>query len=146
MIDYKYSNLFYRDNMDKKAKIEYSGGVMTNKELFQNSEELTESLCSDKELRFGCCEASFFKFKVANIVKPMVGEVVTFSIVVNHHEEEPFLIGRYKVASDKETADRRYREVVAYDAMYDILNADVATWYNTLLPAEDSAVTRQTHE
>lgn len=141
MVDYKYFDLFYKANVNKRARIEYSGGLMTNKELFQNSEELTESLCSEKELRFGCCEASSFKFKVANIVKPMVGEMVKFSIVIDHHEEEPFLVGRYKVASDKETADRRYREVVAYDAMYDILNTDVATWYNTLLPGEDSTVT-----
>lgn len=141
MVDYKYFDLFYKYNTNKKAKIEYSGGVMTNTELFQNSELLTESLCSEKELRFGCCEASSFKFKVANIVKPMIGETVTFSIVVGHKEDEPLLIGRYKVASDKETADRRHREVVAYDAMYDILNADVAVWYNALLPGEDSAVT-----
>lgn len=141
MIDYKYFDLFYKDNTSKKAKIEYSGGVMTNTELFQNSEVLLESLCSEKELRFGCCEASSFKFKVANIVKPMAGEMVTFSIVIDHKEDEPLLIGRYKVASDKETADRRYREVVAYDAMYDILNADMAEWYNTVLPAESSTMT-----
>lgn len=141
MVDYKYFDLFYKDNTDKRAKIEYSGGVMTNKELFQNSEELTESLCTEKELRFGCCEASSFKFKVANIVKPMMGETVTFSIVIDHHENEPFLIGKYKVASDKETADCRYREVVAYDAMYDILNADMASWYNSVLPEESSTVT-----
>lgn len=141
MVDYKYFDLFYKNNTNKQAKIEYSGGVMSNVELFQNSEELTESLCSEKELRFGCCEASSFKFKVANIVKPLIGETVTFSIVVDHHEDEPFLIGKYKVASDKETADRRYREVMAYDAMYDILNADVAAWYNSVLPNEDSTVT-----
>ena len=63
MVDYKYADLFYQENMDKQAKIEYSGGVMTNTELFQNSEEVKESLCSEKELRFGCCEASSFKFK-----------------------------------------------------------------------------------
>lgn len=140
MVDYKYADLFYQENMDKQAKIEYSGGVMTNTELFQNSEEVKESLCSEKELRFGCCEASSFKFKVANIVKPMTGETVSFSIVVNHHEEDPFLVGRYKVVSDKEAADRRYRELVAYDAMYDILNADMAAWYNSILPEENSTV------
>ncbi len=141
MVDYKYADLFYRENTDKQAKIEYSGGGMTNTELFQNSEVLTESLCSEKELRFGCCEAASFKFKVANIVKPMTGEAVTFSIVVNHHETDPFLVGRYKVASDKETADRRCREIVAYDVMYDILNTDMAAWYNSILPEESSAVT-----
>lgn len=141
MINYKYADLFYRDNMDKQAKIEYSGGVMTNTELFQNSEELTESLCSEKELRFGSCEAGSFKFKVANIVKSMTGEWITFRIVIDHHEETPLMIGRYKVSSDKETADRRYREIVAYDAMYDILNADMAVWYNAVLPDDNSTVT-----
>ena len=141
MVDYKYADLFYRENTDKQAKIGYSGGIMTNTELFQNSEVLTESLCSEKELRFGCCEAASFKFKVANIVKPMAGETVTFSIVVDHHEADPFLVGRYKVASDKETADRRYREIVAYDVMYDILNTDMTAWYNSILPEESSAVT-----
>lgn len=141
MVDYEYFDLFYKDNVNKQAKIEYSGGAMTNKELFQNSEELKESLCSEKELRFGCCEASSFKFKVANIVKPMIGETVTFRIVIDHNESDPLLIGKYKVVSDKETADRRHREVVAYDAMYDIINADMASWYNSLLPEENSVTT-----
>lgn len=143
MIGYKYADLFYQDNINKQAKIEYSGGVMSNIELFQNSEELTETLCSEKDLRFGCCEASVLKFKVANIVKPLVGEWVTFSIVIDHHEEQPLLIGRYKVVSDKPTADRRHREIVAYDAMYDILNSDVVAWYNKILPNKDSKITME---
>lgn len=141
MIDYKYFDLFQKDNVDKQAIIEYSGGIMTNEELFQNSELLTESLCSEKELRFGCCEASSLKFKVANIVKPMMGETVKFSIAIGHHKDEPLVIGNYKVASDKLTADRRYRDIIAYDAMYDIINTDVADWYNSILPNKTSTVT-----
>lgn len=87
MVDYKYADLFYRENTDKQAKIEYSGGVMTNTELFQNSEVLTESLCSEKELRFGCCEAASFKFKVANIVKPMTGEFFFISESLSSSDE-----------------------------------------------------------
>ena len=140
MVDYKYFDLFYQENTNEQAKIEYSGGVMTNTELFQNSEVLTESLCSEKELRFGCCEASTFKFKVANIVKPLIGEWITFSIVLNHMEEESFIIGRYKVFSDNITPDRRDREIVAYDAKYDIMNAAVADWYNAVLPDKTSSM------
>lgn len=141
MINSELFDLFTQDNIDKQAKIEYSGGVMTNEELFQNSEQLTESLCSGNELRFGCCEASCFKFKVANIMKPLMGERIKFSIVVGHREGSPLVIGTYKVQSDTLTADRRQREVVAYDAMYDILKADVTAWYNNVLPNKDSAVT-----
>lgn len=42
------------------------------------------------------------------------------------------MMGVYKVDSDVPTADRRYRDIVAYDAMYDILNAEVSGWYNSL--------------
>lgn len=133
--------LFTQDNVDKQAKIEYSGGVMTNTELFQNSEELTESLCSEKELRFGCCEASCFKFKVYGIVKDMYGETVKYSMVVGGKTDSPMMIGQYKVSSDTLTADRQSRQIVSYDAMYDILNADMTEWYNGLLPDKDSKVT-----
>ena len=30
---------------------------------------------------------------------------------------------------------------MAYDALYDVINADVAEWYNTLLPDKDSITT-----
>lgn len=141
MINSDLFELFTQDNVNKQAKIEYSGGVMTNEELFQNSEHLTESLCSENELRFGCCEASCFKFKVANIMKPLMGEQIRFCIVVGHREDSPLVIGTYKVQSDTLTADRRQREVVAYDAMYDIINADVADWYNSALPEKTSTMT-----
>lgn len=42
------------------------------------------------------------------------------------------MMGVYKVDSDVPTADRRCRDIVAYDAMYDILNAEVSGWYNSL--------------
>lgn len=140
MIDYKYRDLFIKDNIDKQAKIEYGGVVIDNEHLFQNSEELTENLCTEKELRFGTCEASCFKFKVANIAKPLIGDWITYSIVLNHHDDNPFLIGKYKVASDNMTADRRYREIIAYDIMHDILCADVAGWYNSVFPNKDSRI------
>jgi len=37
--------------------------------------------------------------------------------------------GVFKVASDVPTADRTKRQITAYDAMYDIINTDVKSWY-----------------
>lgn len=141
MIDYKYADLFLEDSIDKQITIEYEGGTIGNEELFSESMELSESLCSESALRFGCCEASELKFKVANIMLPLSGKWITVSETLNHCTDETFQMGRYKVSSDKPTADRRYREVTAYDVMYDIINADVADWYNTILPDTDSTVT-----
>lgn len=141
MIDYKYFDLFWTGSIDKEWKIEYDGGVITDWELFEDVIELKESLCSEKELRFGCCEASSVKFKVGNIVRPLIGLQLDVSVVVNHHDDDPLAIGKYKVESDNITADRMYREITAYDAMYDIIGTDVAAWYNTILPEDESTVT-----
>lgn len=140
MIDYKYFALFQyeKGSVDKEWKIECDGLTITDWELFDQSVEITESLCSESELRFGCCESSTLKFKVGNIVRPLIGTRITVSVVINHHDDEPLQVGIYKVASDKPTSDRLQRDIVAYDAMYDILNADVSDWYNSVLPNKNS--------
>lgn len=141
MIDSSLFELFQDDSVDKQLKIEFDGGVITNEELHSQEFELSESLCSESELRFGSCEASSIKFKISNIFTPLKNKWLTVSVVLNGNTAEPFLIGKYKVYSDVPTADRRFRDVVAYDVMYDIINSDVADWYNTILPSEDSTVT-----
>lgn len=60
---------------------------------------------------------------------------MTVRMSLGGHTDVPFQFGRYKVDSDTPTADRTCRDVVAYDALYDILNADVAAWYNTVFPS-----------
>ena len=141
MVEYKYSELFWKDSIDKQVKIAYDGGIITNEDLYSEEFELGESLCSESELRFGCCEAGVLKFKVANIFQPLKDKYLTVTETINGNTDAPFEFGRYKVYSDKPTADRRYREITAYDAMYDIINAEVSDWYNVLLPDKTSAVT-----
>ena len=141
MVDYKYADLYKQDSIDKQVTIEYDGGTITNEELISESIELTESLCSESELRFGCCEASVLKFKVANVMTPLKDKWVIVSEMLAGNTDARFLFGKYKVTSDKPTADRRYRNITAYDAMYDIISAEMSDWYNELLPSEDSTVT-----
>ena len=62
-------------------------------------------------------------------------------MTIGEHKDQPFLIGRFKGYSDKVTADRKYREVVAYDALYDIINKDVAAWYNSVFPSHEEQKT-----
>ncbi len=138
MIDYKHSDLFLKGSADKQWKIEYDGGVITNKSLFSQSIEITESLCSGDALRFGSCEAGVLKFKMGNVVQPLLGKWLSVSVILDRNEGDPFFVGRYKVASDKATSDRLHREVVAYDAMHEIINASVVDWYNEVLPNESS--------
>lgn len=127
---YKYSELYKQNSVDKQLKIKYDGGTITNSELYSEGFELTESLCSETNLKFGTCEASALKFKIANVVEPLKGKWLTVTETLAKNENEPLQFGKYKVYSDVPSADRNYRDVTAYDGMYDILNADMTEWYN----------------
>lgn len=137
MVNYKYGDLFKKDTVDKQLSIVSDDGKIniTNTELHQEKFELTESLCSEQELTFGSCEAAMIKFTVSNTFLPMKGRWMAVRMSLGGHTDVPFQFGRYKVDSDTPTADRTCRDVVAYDALYDILNADVAAWYNTVFPS-----------
>lgn len=137
MIDFKYADLFKQNSVDVQLEIISDDEKIhiTNTEFHEEEFELTESLCSQSELTFGAVEAGSVKFKVSNIFLPMKGRWMTIRMIIDGHTDQPFLIGRFKGYSDTPTADRKYRDVVAYDALYDILNADVAAWYNTVFPS-----------
>lgn len=141
MVNSELFELFPKHFIDKQVEITYSGGTITNTELFSESMELTESLSSESELRFGSCEASRIKFKIANVFLPMFGQEISVQMKLEDHHDTPFQIGRYKVTSDTPTADRRWRDIIAYDAMQEILDADVAAWYNKVLPDMESQTT-----
>lgn len=143
MVNYQYAELFKKDSIDKQLTIETDDKTtkITNVELHQEQFELTESICSESELTIGSCEAAVLKFTVSNIFLPMKDKMITVKTVIDNNTANPFQIGRYKVYSDTPTADRTKRDIVAYDALYDVINADVADWYNTLLPDKDSVTT-----
>lgn len=143
MVNYQYAELFKKDSIDKQLTIETDDKTtkITNVELHQEQFELTESICSESELTFGSCEAAVLKFTVSNIFLPMKDKMITVKTVIDNNTANPFQIGRYKVYSDTPTADRTKRDIVAYDRLYDVINADVAEWYNALLPEKDSTTT-----
>lgn len=137
-----YKALFNQSGIRKQLHISFlkSSIVLKDEDIVSESMEISESLCSGTELRFGSCESSVFKLRIIGNVVPLIGETFTVSMYVGDIAE-PFALGTYKVASDKPTADRRFRDIVAYDAMNDIIKADVAAWYNDILPNKDSTTT-----
>ena len=143
MVNYQYAELFKKDSIDKQLTIETDDKTtkITNVELHQEQFELTESICSESELTIGSCEAAVLKFTVSNIFLPMKDKMITVKTVIDNNTANPFQIGRYKVYSDTPTADRTKHDIVAYDRLYDVINADVAEWYNALLPEKDSTTT-----
>lgn len=124
-----YNELFLLDSARKDITISVVGEntILTNADLYSEKFELYEGISPDSQLKFGECVASSVKFTTFYDVASLKGKTITISISINN--ETPYQVGTYKVFSDTPTADRRHRDIVAYDAMYDILNANVATWY-----------------
>lgn len=125
----------------EKVEHEYELIVFKNSDIDQENFELSESLCSESELRFGCCESSVLKFRIHNTFISLKDKWLLVTETLEENTDTPFHFGRYKVFSDIPTADRLYRDVTAYDAMYDIINSSAINWYNTILPNKDSKVT-----
>ena len=134
MSNYTYADLFDKSASKKEITIETEDKSVkiTNSEIHFEQFELKEILCDDDYLTFGQCNASQLKFKISNVFTSMIGKQINVSAVINGHADAPFIFGKYRVISDKPTDDKRYRNVTAYDAIYDIGEAEVSSWYNGL--------------
>lgn len=131
MRDYEYSDLYFDSHLDKQMRIEVDGTGITidNSMIELDAFELDEILCSEQELTFGSCEANCVKFTARDMPGSIVGKTIRITETVDGNADVPFQYGVYKVYSDVPTSDRTKREITAYDAMYDIVNADVKSWY-----------------
>lgn len=138
-----YKEIFYKDSVEKQVTIKSDDGLIDigNGDFDGETMELTESVCDKDELTFGACSAAQLSFTVSGGFS-LQGKWLNVDIGLKSEDAfaSPYRLGRYKVNSDKPTADRTSRKVIAYDALYDILQTDVAGWYNTILPGDDSRV------
>ncbi len=123
--------LYFKEYADKQMLISVDGTKIAfdNSMIESEAFEMDESLCSESELKFGSCEANSVKFTVHNTPGSIVGKNITITETVDGDTEHLFQYGKYKVYSDAPSSDRTKREITAYDAMYDIINADVKSWY-----------------
>ena len=123
--------MYFKEYADKQMLISVDGTKIAfdNSMIESEAFEMDESLCSESELKFGSCEANSVKFTAHNTPGSIVGKNITITETVDGDTEHPFQYGKYKVYSDVPSSDRTKREITAYDAMYDIINADVKAWY-----------------
>lgn len=137
-----FDALFRKSSIDKQLIItnEDNSLEIRNKDIYQGQIELVESLCDDNNIRFGACETSQFRIKVPNIYNGIIGEKIYCNLVLDGLTDEPFRIGEYKIVSSNPTSDKNFTVITSYDSMYDIINRDMADWYNSILPNEDSTV------
>lgn len=134
MISGKNKELYYTSSIDKQLNIEVVGTriVIDNSMREQDTFTLTESLNDGSELKFGSCLPNQISFIAHDMPAGLVGKTLRPVETLEGNEDDPFTYGEYKIFSAVPTADRTKRQITAYDAMYDILNADVKVWYAAL--------------
>ena len=124
------ANPFWEDGIRKQIVITYDGDkTITNTELYSEAFELTERLSSSDNLRFGSCESSVVKFRITNTFESLKDKEIDIGMYLENMESS-FSVGKYKVFSDSPSANRKYRDIVAYDAMATIIGLNVIDWYN----------------
>lgn len=129
---YDYYEMFYDSSVPKDIEIIFTNGdVYTNEQIYAESLEINESICSESSLHFGLCEANSCKFTMVNPLKSHKNEIFSLYGTLDHNPDTRYHIGTYFVVEDTATADKSKREIVAYDEMYLIVNTDVTDWYNT---------------
>lgn len=131
MINSSLKEKYWDSATDKQMVISVVG---TNQKIDNSMLEigtfsLEESLCSESELKFGACEANCVKFTARNTAGNIIGKTISIEETIDGDGKNPMPYGVFKVASDVPTADRTKRQITAYDAMYDIINTDVKSWY-----------------
>ena len=115
--------------------------TITNELLDQEAFELHQSLNSSSQLTFGSCEASSISFVIHDNIPTLKGKTLKVYLIPNSDASKMLQIGVFKVEEDKLSADRTRRNITAYDALYEVINSDVAGWYNTTLPSASSSMT-----
>lgn len=134
MIGGKNKELYYASSIDKQLNIEVIGTkhVIDNSMREQDTFTLTETLNDGTELKFGSCLPNQISFTGREVPIATKGMKLRVTETLEGNENDPFVYGTYTVQSDTPTADRTKRQIVAYDAMYDIINCDAKSWYDGL--------------
>ena len=143
--EYADAPLFNIDQTDKQVLITIKNkpDVIDNTLLNDDGIELIEALCEEDQLHFGSCVASQIKITmdVNAVAYSLEGMTIYVKMYLNGHTGVILDIGTYVVASDQKDSNTDNRIVTAYDALKKINEADVSSWYDTLLPNDDSTTT-----
>ena len=156
MIDYEYPDIFLGTAVQKDLLItdgevtveddEYT--VTDETVLFETQDfeteafELYQSVNSSEQITWGSCETGKVSFIVRKrYIDSIIGTKLKVYIIPDHDASKMLQLGVFKVAEDKQTDNYNRHSITAYDAMYDVLNANVTDWYDDILQDEESYCT-----
>lgn len=97
--------------------------------ISQESLAVTQNLCVSETLHFGECNAAMAEVTVADVQMDVTGKEFTLSVEVGGYE---LMLGIFRVDRLERQADRRMKQIVAYDRMLHF-QVDVSNWYQGLV-------------
>ena len=122
----------------------YLGEVINdlkNEDLIQESFSLTESLCSQDNLKFGLCESAHCEFEVVGRGDKFIGKTIRPYInIAGEPKQNRIPLGVFKVTDVKKnhTHDIIKKSITAYDNM-SILEQNVGDWLTKYMWVWDTA-------
>ena len=121
---------FQSDSMNKTYILSFiDGPTINNVKLASDSIVLTESLCSEEQLHYGCCESAMIELDTEYIAESFTGKIFDLYLILGDYEDDPFIVGRYIVNTEEVSTDRYLKSITAYDVMYVLNGLDVTYWY-----------------
>ena len=140
MIDYIHGDLFLSDATITNILIydEETGTTFGNDKIYFEELQVNESISILQDLTYGSCNSCYVSLKVRSDVGNLKGKKITISLVLDDNTDEPFILGTYKVQKDNLQANEGSRVIEAFDALYDVINTDIADWYNTLYENDEA--------
>lgn len=108
--------------------------LITENEMKQESFDLTESLCSEDNLKFGSLESTHVAFTIYNLpeIPNLADDEITIYIYFNEDSSTLFTVGTVIVKEDKYSADRVFRNISAYDVLNYLREYNITKWYNSV--------------
>lgn len=132
-----YRDIFYQDERDEfiliTAEIEIEGGEtvevnISNDNLVEGSYELFESLTDSETLTFQNCKSQYIQFTTKYVEYSLYKQWIEVKkvLVLDREEElyEEIPIGFFYVWESNLSRDGITQDIVAYDAMYTIINSN----------------------
>lgn len=123
---------YVKEGSAKSLRIYFPNLQLTieNNLIHSESMVLKESIMQSGNVEFVGCISSSFEIQVHGIQNKLKGEQIEVYLKTDNSDEIPLFHGY--VETDTMQANKNYKKITAYDALYTKGNIDVSEWYNSL--------------
>ncbi|MBQ0112235.1 MAG: hypothetical protein KBT03_03805 [Bacteroidales bacterium] len=125
-------DFYISENPERELIVTIGSGdsafTLTSKQIIKESMELKEAISESDSLEFVGCIASQFTLQIVGVKQKLKNKEISVSMR-SQVGEIPLFNGT--INSDERTANRRLKEIKAYDALYNVSDTDVTNYVNS---------------